>query len=230
MVKTAITRHGWEVIGIEDVFDTAVNTAMETLDRLHTTAESHHRAMILEVMGRDTGWIALQAGIAGGADVILIPEIPCDIQAVAAKVRERNRRGVRFSILGVAEGARRIGGETLYQAERDLGGVPRLGGIGEAVAAQLKAVMDVDVRVTVSGHVQRGGSPSAYDRLLASRFGAYVVQLIAEGRLGHMVALRDDRLVAVPPDEAVGHQKRVPVDGDVLAIARGLGVGLGDAV
>lgn len=210
-------------------FDAAVNTAMEALDRLHTTGSSHHRAMILEVMGRDAGWIALHAGIAGGADVILIPEIPYDIEVVAAKVRERHQRGTRFSILVVAEGARPLGGEAAYLAERDLSGTRRLGGIGEAVAAQLKALLDVEVRVTVLGHVQRGGSPSAFDRLLASRFGAYAVQLIAEGKLGHMVALRDDRLVAVRLDEAVGRQKLVPLDSDVLATARGLGVCVGEA-
>ncbi len=210
-------------------FDTAVNTAMEALDRLHTTGSSHHRAMILEVMGRDAGWIALHAGIAGGADVILIPEIPYDIRAVAAKVQERSQRGTRFSILVVAEGARPRDGEALYLAERDLGGARRLGGIGETVAAQLKALLDVEVRVTVLGHVQRGGSPSAFDRLLASRFGAYAVQLIAEGTLGHMVALRDDLLVAVRLEEAVGHQKLVPLDSDVLATARGLGVCVGEA-
>lgn len=210
-------------------FDTAVNTAMEALDRLHTTGSSHHHAMILEVMGRDAGWIALQAGIAGGADVILIPEIPYDIHAVAAKVHERSQRGTRFSILVVAEDARPRDGAALYLPERDLGGARRLGGIGDAVAAQLKALLDVEVRVTVLGHVQRGGSPSAYDRLLASRFGAYAVQLIAEGKLGHMVALRDDRLVAVQLEEAVGHQKLVPLDSDVLATARGLGVFVGDA-
>lgn len=211
-------------------FDTAVNTAMEAIDRLHTTAESHHRVMILEVMGRDAGWIALQAGIAGGADVILIPEIPFDIQAVADKVRERNQRGVRFSILVVAEGARPIGGEVVYQPERDRGSLRRLGGIGEVVAAKLKLLMDVEVRVTVLGHVQRGGSPTAFDRLLGSRFGAYAVQLVADGKYGHMVALRDDRLVAVQLKETVGHQKLVSLDSDILATARGLGVCLGEEV
>ena len=210
-------------------FDTAVNTAMDALDKLHTTAESHHRVIILEVMGRDAGWISLKAGIAGGADVILIPEIPYDLDVIADKISQRNQRGAKFSIVVVAEGARPVGGEAIYQAEREIGGVRRLGGAGEGLAAQLKARCRAEVRVTVLGHLQRGGSPSAFDRLLATRFGAMAVHLIAQGKLGHMVALEDERIVAIPIAEAVARQKFVPLDSDVLLTAFGLDICLGNS-
>jgi 6-phosphofructokinase 1 len=209
-------------------FDTAVNTAMEALDKLHTTAESHHRIIILEVMGRDAGWIALKAGIAGGADVILLPEIPYDLDVVADKIARRNQSGSKFSIVVVAEGARPAGGEAIYQAEREIGGVRRLGGVGEALAAQLKARCRAEVRVTVLGHLQRGGSPSAFDRLLASRFGSLAVHFIAQGKLGHMVALQDECIVAVPIVAAVAQQKFVPLESDILLTAFGLDVCLGN--
>jgi phosphofructokinase-like protein len=209
-------------------FDTAANTAMEALDKLHTTAESHHRVIILEVMGRDAGWIALKAGISGGADVILIPEIPYDMGVIADKINQRNRRGAKFSIVVVAEGARPAGGEAVYQAERELGGVQRLGGIGEVLAAQLKEYCQAEVRVTVLGHLQRGGSPSAFDRLLATRFGAMAVHLVAQGKLGHMVALQDECIISVPIAEAVTRQKFVPLDSDILLTAFGLDICLGN--
>src|SRR6516162_7012865 len=138
-------------------FDTAVNTAMEALDRLHTTAESHHRVLVIELMGRHAGWIALAAGVAGGTDVILLPEIPYALDVVAEKIQQRNQSGAQFSSVVVAEGSRPLGGEAVYQAERDLGGVSRLGGIGEVVAAQVRRRCQTDVRVTVLGHLQRGG-------------------------------------------------------------------------
>ncbi len=210
-------------------FDTAVNTAVEALDKLHTTAESHHRVIILEVMGRDAGWIALKAGIAGGADAILIPEIPYDLEVIASKIDTRNQRGAKFSIVVVAEGAVPIAGEAVYQAERDIGGTRRLGGIGEVLASQLKACCEAEVRVTVLGHLQRGGSPSAFDRLLASRFGATAVHLVAQGKLGHMVALQDERIISVPIAEAVAEQKLVPLDSDILLTAFGLDICLGDS-
>jgi phosphofructokinase-like protein len=209
-------------------FDTAVNTAMDALDKLRTTAESHHRVIILEVMGRDAGWIALKAGIAGGAEVILIPEIPYDIEVIAGKITRRNQSGSKFSIVVVAEGARPAGGEAIYQAEREIGGVKRLGGIGEALAGQLKQRCDVEVRVTVLGHLQRGGSPTAFDRLLASRFGSMAVHIIAEGKLGHMVALQDEHIIAVPIAQAVAQQKFVPLESDILLTAFGLDVCLGN--
>lgn len=210
-------------------FDTAVTTAMEALDKLHTTAESHHRVLVLEVMGRHAGWIALAAGVAGGADVILIPEIPYHVDVIADKIKQRNQSGAKFSLVVVAEGSMPLGGEAVYQAERDLGGVSRLGGIGEVVAAQLRRVCQTDVRVTVLGHLQRGGSPTAFDRLLATRFGNTVVHMIAQGHMGHMVALRDGRMTAIPLGDAVSQPKQVPLESDLVRAAVGLTICLGDS-
>jgi 6-phosphofructokinase 1 len=203
-------------------FDTAVNTAMEALDKLHTTAESHHRVLVVEVMGRHAGWIALAAGIAGGADVILIPEIPYCLEVITAKIQQRYQSGAQFSIAVVAEGSKSLGGETVYRAERELGGVARLGGIGELVATQLRRLCQVDVRATVLGHLQRGGSPTAFDRLLATRFGMMAVHMIAQGHVGHMVALQDGHTTIVPLSEAVSCQKQVPLDSDLVRAALGL--------
>ena len=209
-------------------FDTALNTAMQALDKLHTTAESHHRVIILEVMGRDAGWIALEAGIAGGADVILIPEIPYDIRSVQEKIETRNQRGAKFSIVVVAEGAKPEGGEAVYQEFQEVGAEQRLGGIGEVVSRQLRDCCNVEVRVTVLGHLQRGGSPSAFDRLLGSRFGTMAVHLVAQGKLGYMVALEHDRIVPVPIADAVARQKLVPLDSDIILTAFGLDINLGN--
>ena len=210
-------------------FDTAVNTAMEALDKLHTTAESHHRVLVIELMGRHAGWIALAAGVAGGADVILIPEIPYDLEVIADKIHQRNQSGAQFSLVVVAEGSRPCGGEAVYQAERDLGGVSRLGGIGDVVAAQLRRMCHTDVRAIVLGHLQRGGSPSAFDRLLATRFGAMAVHLIAQGNVGHMVALHDGRLTAVPMSDVVSRQKQVRLESDLVRAALGLNICLGNS-
>jgi 6-phosphofructokinase 1 len=210
-------------------FDTAVTTAMEALDKLHTTAESHHRVIVLEVMGRHVGWIALAAGVAGGADVILIPEVPYHLDVVADKIRQRQQSGAKFSLVVVAEGSQPHSGEAVYRAERDLGGMPRLGGIGEVVAAQLKTACQADVRATVLGHLQRGGSPTAFDRLLATRFGAMAVHLVAQGKVGHMVALHSGRITAVPIAEAVSHPKRVPLDSDLVQAAFGLQICVGNS-
>lgn len=209
-------------------FDTALNTAMEALDRLHTTAESHHRVIVLEVMGRDAGWIALEAGIAGGADVILIPEIPYDLDAIAQKIRSRDQRGAKFSIVVTAEGAFPKGGQPSYLGERQPGAMRRLGGAGAIIAAQLEACCNVEVRVTVLGHLQRGGSPTAIDRLLGSRFGNKAVHLIAENRMGYMVALRNDQIVVVPIQAVVAGQKFVPLDSDLIRTALGLDLCLGE--
>ena len=209
-------------------FDTAVNTAMEALDKLHTTAESHHRVLILELMGRHAGWIALAAGVAGGADVILIPEIPYRIDVIAAKIAQRHQSGAKFSLIVVAEGSMPCGDAPVYRAERDLGGVPRLGGIGEVVATQLQRVCPAEVRVTVLGHVQRGGSPSAFDRVLATRCGAMAVRLIAQGKVGYMVALQQGQLTAIPIDDVVVQPKRVPLDSDILRAAVWLGICVGN--
>ena len=209
-------------------FDTAVTTAMEALDKLHTTAESHHRVLVIEIMGRHAGWITLAAGVAGGADVILLPEIPYHLDAIADKLRQRNDSGAKFSLVVVAEGSMPLGGEAVYQAERDLGGVSRLGGVGEVVAAQLQRMCHADVRVTVLGHLQRGGSPSAFDRLLATRFGATAVHMIAQGKVGHMVALQDGHMTTVLMREAVSRQKQVPLDSDLAHAALGLNICLGN--
>jgi 6-phosphofructokinase 1 len=209
-------------------FDTAVNTAMEALDKLHTTAESHHRVLVIEVMGRHAGWIALAAGVAGGADVILIPEIPYLLDVITEKINQRNDSGAKFSIVVVAEGSMPLGGEAVYRAERELGGVSRLGGISELVTAQVRRTCHADVRATVLGHLQRGGSPTAFDRLLATRFGAMAVHMIAQGQVGHMVALHDGHMTAVPISDAVSRQKQVPLDSDLVRAAVGLNICLGD--
>jgi ATP-dependent phosphofructokinase / diphosphate-dependent phosphofructokinase len=207
-------------------FDTALRTAVEALDKLHTTAESHHRVIILEVMGRDAGWIALHAGIAGGADVILIPEIPFSYPAVYKVIDERHQRGAKFSLIVAAEGAFPEGGAPVYQSSfaKD-----RLGGIAEQIAQELSENYKLDVRVTVLGHLQRGGSPTAFDRLLASRFGARAVQAIAQGESGVMVALVNDHLATIPLAEVAYRQKFVPLDSDLLFTARGLGISLGSS-
>ena len=178
-------------------------------------------------MGRDTGWIALEAGIAGGADVILIPEIPFNMAAVVEHVEQRNQRGAKFSIIVVAEGAFPQGKTALYRQTRELGAVPRLGGIGETLRAELQTLTEASIRVTVLGHLQRGGSPTAFDRLLASRFGTMAVHLIAQGKLGYMVALQHGDIVSVPLAEAVGKQKVVPLDSDLITTALGLDICLG---
>ena len=201
---------------------------MEALDKLHTTAESHHRVLVLELMGRHAGWIALAAGVAGGADVILIPEIPYDLDVITAKIQQRHQSGAQFSLVVVAEGSLPLGGEAAYLAERDLGGVARLGGMGEMVAASLRRTCQMDVRATVLGHLQRGGSPTAFDRLLATRFGAMAVRLMAQGKVGHMVALHNGHVAAVPMSEAVSRQKQVPLDSDLVRTALDLGICLGN--
>jgi ATP-dependent phosphofructokinase / diphosphate-dependent phosphofructokinase len=201
---------------------------MEALDKLHTTAESHHRVLVIEVMGRHAGWIALAAGVAGGADVILIPEMPYHLDVIADKIKQRNQSGAKFSLVVVAEGSMPHGGEAVYQAERDLGGVARLGGIGEVVTAQLRRICHADVRVTVLGHLQRGGSPTAFDRLLATRFGAIAVHMIAQGKVGHMVALHQGHMTAVPLDTALAQPKRVSLESDLVRTALGLNICLGN--
>ena len=210
-------------------FDTAVTTAMEALDKLHTTAESHHRVIVLEVMGRHAGWIALAAGVAGGADVILLPEIPYDLDVVADRILQRQQSGAKFSLVVVAEGSQPHGGKAMYRLERELGGMPRLGGIGEMVAAQLKTVCQADVRATVLGHLQRGGSPTAFDRLLATRFGTMAVHLVAQGKVGRMVHYTVGASRPFPIAEAVSHLKRVPLDSDLLQAALGLQICVGNS-
>ncbi len=208
-------------------FDTAVTTATEAIDKLHTTAEAHHRVMVLEVMGRDAGFIALHAGVSGGADVILIPEIPFKFEAVAAKVRERVERGYLFSILVVSEGAKSIDGGQVYSRKGDEVYVPRLGGIGQAVGEYIER-QGFETRVTVLGHLQRGGSPTPFDRWLATRYGAAAVRLAAQGKFDCMVALRAGRIVEVSLEEALAIPKRVDLHGDAMITARGMGISFGD--
>jgi len=207
-------------------FDTALQTATEAIDKLHTTAESHHRVMIVEVMGRHAGWIGLEAGIAGGADAILIPEIPYELEACCEKIAERNRSGSRFSIVVVAEGAMPVGGQPHY-VDTGPGGGRRLGGIGPHLAQQMAMAARVETRATVLGHLQRGGAPSAFDRLLGTRFGVAAVHLIARGGFGRMVALHGQDIVDVPIEDAIASLKLVPPDGELVRVARGLGISFG---
>ncbi|MBI3332590.1 MAG: 6-phosphofructokinase [Candidatus Omnitrophica bacterium] len=194
-------------------FDTAVNTAMESIDRLHTTAESHQRIMVVEVMGRHAGWIAVHAGIAGGADFILIPEIPIDLEEICAAVQNRHARGKTFSIIVVAEGAQFATGQAVTQDRKlDEFGHVRLGGIGETLGTLIEKKTGFETRVTVLGHVQRGGSPTALDRVLGTRFGVKAVELISNGEFGKMVSLKGNAIVAVPIESAVKQLKTVEMD------------------
>lgn len=235
-------KKGMKVIGVPKTIDndlyatdttfgfmTAVNTATDAIDKLHTTAESHHRIMILEVMGRYAGWIALESGIAGGADVILIPEIPFQIKKVAQKINDRKNAGKSFSIIVVAEGAKPLGGEMVVKKTvADSPDPIRLGGIGNYVAEQLSCLTCLETRVTVLGHVQRGGSPSPFDRILATRYGVAAVELIREEKYGMMVSLQGDRITAVTIEEAVHKLKNVPVDGELVRVAKSIGIEFGD--
>jgi ATP-dependent phosphofructokinase / diphosphate-dependent phosphofructokinase len=208
-------------------FDTALMIATEALDRLHTTAEAHHRAMVLELMGREAGFIALHSGVSGGADVILIPEIPFRFESIIKKVRERSEGGANFSLLAISEGAKSLGGQPVYRRPGDEVYVPRLGGIGQEVGQYIEG-QGFEARVTVLGHVQRGGSPTAFDRWLATRYGAAAVRAIAAGNLGQMVALRNAEVVPIPLSEALAVPKRVDVNSDGVLTARGLGISFGD--
>jgi phosphofructokinase-like protein len=209
-------------------FDTAVNTAMEAIDRLHTTAESHDRVMVLEVMGRDAGFIALHAGVAGMADVILIPEIPWALDKVCEKIHARNASGKKSSIVVVAEGAKPHGGNVSIIGASLPGQDRRLGGIAERLAHDIQRQTGKETRSLVLGHLQRGGSPTGYDRLLATRFGGAAVQAIADKRWGHMVALQSPHLVCLPIDEVLAVDKRVDPEHDVVRTARSVGISFGD--
>jgi ATP-dependent phosphofructokinase / diphosphate-dependent phosphofructokinase len=209
-------------------FDTAVAFATDAIDRLHTTAEAHHRVMVVEVMGRHAGWIALYAGVAGGADAILIPELPFDLKIVAERLLERDRWGAKFSIVVVAEGAFPLGGEiSLIQAASDAH-VERLGGIGAQVCAALGNLTGKESRSVVLGHLQRGGAPTSFDRLLATRFGGKAVELVTQGQFGTMVAFAPPDIIARRLEDVVGRTKTVPLDFDLIHTARALGVTFGD--
>jgi phosphofructokinase-like protein len=208
-------------------FDTALMIATEALDRLHTTAEAHHRVMVLELMGRDAGFIALHSGVAGGADVILIPEIPFKYEAILRKVHQRAEAGSKFSIMAVSEGAKPIGGQEIYSRPGDAVYVPRLGGIGQEVGKYIEQ-QGIEARVTVLGHVQRGGTPTVFDRWLATRYGAAAVRTAAAGTFGRMVALRYGEVIDVALREALAVPKRVDLNGDAIITARGIGISFGD--
>ncbi len=237
-----IAEHGVSIIGVPKTidndlrgtdrtfgFDSAVAIVAEAVDRIHSTAQSHHRVMIVEVMGRYAGWIALHGGMASGADVILIPEIPYRIARVAEVCRERNLRGSRSSIIVIAEGACEQGGTRSVQKLVPGSHDPvRLGGVGYRLAAQLEREVEAEVRVTVLGHLQRGGVPTAFDRVLATRFGAAAVEMAAGGRSGMMAALRGDSIVAVPIAEAVAGRRLVAPGDPLVEAGRGLCVSFGD--
>jgi len=209
-------------------FDTAVAFATEAIDRLHATAHAHHRIMVVEVMGRYSGWIALYSAIAGGADAALIPEIPFDLSRVAAHINARELLGARSSIVVAAEGAAPVGGQRLVVTPTRPGLPERLGGIAERVSRDLDPLTEKETRHVVLGHLQRGGSPLAFDRVLATRFGSYAVDLVQRRRFGVMVALRSDRIVEVPLEMVVGRSRPIPLDSDVLQVARNMGMCLGD--
>ncbi|MFC2150247.1 6-phosphofructokinase [Calditrichota bacterium] len=209
-------------------FTTAVDTATDALDKVHTTAESHHRAMVVEVMGRNAGWIALESGMAGGADVILIPEIPFDIKKVCNKVKQRQITGRGFSVIVVAEGAKPVGGEAsiIADATKQYQNV-RLGGMGIQVANAIQEMTGIETREVVLGHLQRGGSPNAYDRILSTRFGVAAVNLIAQGKFGEMVCLHGRMVESVKIDEAVGQLKLVDPNGQGVKTAESVGIEFG---
>jgi ATP-dependent phosphofructokinase / diphosphate-dependent phosphofructokinase len=209
-------------------FDTAVSFASDAIDRLHTTAEAHRRVMVVEVMGRYAGWIALHAGVAGGADAILIPEIAYDLDSVALRLQERERFGARFSIVVVAEGARPVGGAVTLVEQASGGHSERLGGVGALVAAALSQKMGKETRSVVLGHLQRGGAPTAFDRVLATRFGGKAVELISRQSFGKMVANNPPDIVPIPLSDVVGKTKTVPLDYDLLRTAKAIGVTFGD--
>lgn len=221
-VAAKLTAEGFKVVGCPKTidndlsgtdftfgFDTAVNIAMEAIDRLHTTAESHRRIMVVEVMGRHAGWIAIHSGIAGGADLILIPEVPIKMQEVLDVIKKRADRGKSFSIIVVAEGAKFEGNEVLMENKLDDFGHVRLGGIGEMLGKRIEDLTGFETRVTVLGHIQRGGSATAFDRMLGTRFGEKAVQLVKSGQFGQMVALRGNEIKSVSIAEATGKLKTV---------------------
>ncbi|MGH7445348.1 MAG: 6-phosphofructokinase [Longimicrobiales bacterium] len=209
-------------------FHTAVETATDAIDKLHSTAESHERVMVVEVMGRHTGWIALHSGISGSADVILIPEIPYDLERVCDKIRQRYQRGRRFAIVVAAEGAVPRDGSASFVEAAKPGAAARYGGVAERLAKEIAECTEFETRSLVLGHLQRGGNPTSYDRLIALRFGAAAVRLVAEERFGTMVALDPPDIRAVPIADAIEQLKRVPINSDIVQTARDLGISFGD--
>jgi phosphofructokinase-like protein len=208
-------------------FNSAVRTATEAIDKLHTTAYSHHRVMVIELMGRYCGWIALHAGMAGDAHVILIPEIPFSMESVSRALKRRMKKGDRYSIVVVAEGAAPKDGKLVVQ-ETMASGIPRLGGVGNQVSEAIKKMTGLETRTTVLGHLQRGGSPTEFDRVLATRYGESAVHLIANGHFGHMVALHGTAIKPVLITEAIGKMKTIFPRGTLVQVARSMGISFGD--
>ena len=227
-------------------YNTAVSVAMEALDRLHTTGATHHRIMVLEVMGRYAGWIALEAAIAGGADVALIPEIPYDINSVVRKIENRKKRGKNFSVVVVAEGAKPKGGDITIMGTRDNGeGVDntKLGGIGQVIAKQLQELTGLEARNTTLGYMQRGGTPTAFDRVLSTKYGTKAMELALEGKFGTLAVIKNGKLDSVSLEEVVGKNtkigavsgnteesnlRKVEMDDDLMKTARNIGINFGD--
>jgi len=239
-IAHALAQKGLQIVGVPKTidndlegtavtfgFDTALSFATECLDRLHTTAASHRRVIVVEVMGRYAGWIALESGISGSADAILIPEIPYDIEKVAAKIRQRDEDGRQFSIVVVAEGARPKGGSYAVIG-KEAGRLERLGGSGERVVEEIQELVSKEVRLVVLGHLLRGGSPTMFDRLIAQRFGAAAVRALEENQRDVMVALDPPTVRYVPLAEATRRMKTVPLDSDIVLTARDLGISFGD--
>jgi len=233
-------REGWPIIGVPKTidndlsatamtfgFDSAVTTVVDGLDRLHTTGESHKRVMILEVMGRHAGWIALWGGIAGGANVILLPEIPFNLEKVADFIRQRDARGSHSTLVVVAEGAKMPDGE-LVTINANCGGEVRLGGIGEQIAKQLEILTGKETRACTLGHLQRGGAPTSLDRILGMRFGVMAVKLAEEGQFGRMVSYQAYHVDSVPIEDAVNKLRLVEPDGELIQAAKAVGICLGD--
>ncbi len=240
-IAAELSRRGLPVVGVPKTIDndlaatqvtfgfhTAVQTATDAIDKLHSTAHSHERVMVVELMGRHTGWITLYAGISGTADVIVIPEVPFEFESLAEAIRQKYERGPRYAIVAVAEGARPKGGDPAMVTKGGDGGNPRYGGVGEWVAQELQERTGFESRSLVLGHLQRGGQPTAYDRLLALRFGSAAVDLVAQGHFGCMVGLDPPDVRGVPLEEAVATLKTVPPDGDQVRTARRLGISFGD--
>jgi 6-phosphofructokinase 1 len=209
-------------------FDSGASTATEAIDKIHTTAQSHHRVMVIEVMGRYVGWLALYSGIGGGGDIILIPEIPFDLDVVCRRVVERSREGRRFSIVVVAEGAKTSGGKTVVKKVVEESTDPvRLGGIADLIAGEIEGRTGLETRVTVLGHLQRGGTPTMFDRVLATRYGSRAAELAEQGKRGVMVALRCQDIVTVPIADAIAKLKTVPADHHLIKCAKSVGTSFG---
>ncbi len=241
-IALELFRRGAQVVGVPKTidndlsateitfgFDTAIHTVTDAIDKIHTTAESHHRVMLVEVMGRDAGWIALHSGIAGGADVILLPEIPFSLEKICAKIRQRADAGRHFSIIVVAEGCRTIDGRPLLdEIAEERRRTPRGGAIANTIGELIAHHTRRETRVTVLGHIQRGGSPSPFDRILGSRLGVAAVDLVARGEFGRMVCLRGASIQSTTLEEAVGVLKTVSPDGELVKAATALGISFGN--